>query len=427
MRNKLIWIYTLVLIITFTNVRPCLSQSKLEAALAAMYRDCLFPGSNAFQSAIELTRISLAPGISNFIENNLAAIPLTPPNLELATRDGELVTAIAGMAPLYTEGSSTIGTGRFYVGLNYSFLNLSRIRGAQLSDLEFTFMQDGAGTDFVVARMPLDVDANVFTIYNTFGLTDRLDIGFALPIVSLSIKEQPTRFQIFGNDTGLLYGNFSTTADYVPVGDEATIFLPGRDPITRDPETNPTAPQSESYVSTIALRAKYRLPVSITRGAAAALIDVRIPVGRDDQNVLGKGNLGIRFTLIGEYARLSGFKPYVNLSGQYWDGFDSSSLKLASGFNQQLGNNLYFTFDLLGEIDLENNELLTLIDNNAAFRGTSLSNIPSLKRDNTLNGALGFQYTFSSRIHAYGSALFSLINSGLQSSIAPTFGIALHN
>ena len=59
-------------------------QSQLEAALGDLYGYCLFDGveDNPFSQAASLARRALAPGISNFIEANLASIPLSPPNLE---------------------------------------------------------------------------------------------------------------------------------------------------------------------------------------------------------------------------------------------------------------------------------------------------------------------------------------------------------
>lgn len=406
---------------------PANGQSRLEAALAAMYRDCLFPTSPHFQSSIALSQLQLAPGISSFIENNLAAIPLTPPTLEPAMRDGNIVASVTGFAPIYTESSSTLGERRAFIGANYSYFNLSRLRGQNLSEVEFQFVQDGTGGDMVTARMPLDVDANIVSLYASYGVTDRLDIGFALPIVTLQFSSEPTTFRISGDDTGLQYGGAYDRADYVFVGDQAEIYLP---PSNENPaavrDENAVVPTTETYLATIAVRAKYRMPVSIGGGATAALVEVRIPAGRSSDNALGTGNFGVRAMLIGQVARRAGFRPYVNVGGQYWDGFDSSNIRLGAGFNQQLGAKLFFSFDLMGEIDLEEENPLRLVDRSNAFRDITLSNIPSLGYDHTMNGALGLQYAFTPRIHAYGSALFSFLSSGLQSTVAPTVGIAFH-
>lgn len=419
--------FALGLLIVILGILPAAAQSRLEGALAAMYKDCLFPTSPHFQNSIALSQLQLAPGISTFIENNLAAIPLTPPTLEPAMKDGEIVAAVSGFAPIYTESSATLGERNAFLGANYSFFNLSRIRGQNLSDVGFQFAQDGDGGDIVTARMPLDVDASVFSLYASYGVTDWLDVGFALPLVTLRFNSRPTTFRIIGNDTGLRYGGEFDSADYRFVGDQAEIFLP---PSDEDPavvrDENPVVPQSETYVSTIAVRAKLRLPVTSARGASAVLVEVRVPAGRSTDNALGEGNFGVRLMLIGELVRQGGFKPYVNVGGQYWDGSDSSGLKLATGFNQQLSSKLFFSFDLLGEIDLERDNPLTLIDRSNAFHNVTVSNIPAMGYEHTFNGALGLQFALSPRVHAYGSALFSFLSAGLQSTVAPTIGVALH-
>lgn len=417
----------LAVVLVLLCVPSATAQSRLEGALAAMYRDCLFPTSPYFQNSIALSELQVAPGISTFIENNLAAIPLTPPTLEPAMRDGAIVAAVTGFGPIYTESSATLGQQKAFIGANYSYFNLSRIRGQNLSDVGFQFAQDGDGGDVVTARMPLDVDASIISLYASYGLTDWLDVGFALPIVRLQFDSEPTTFRIIGNDTGLRYGGQYDRADYQFVGDWAAIYLP---PSDTDPaavrEENPVVPQSESYLSTIAVRAKVRLPVTLARGRTGALIEARIPAGRNTDNVLGEGNFGLRVIFIGELVRQGGFKPYVNVGGQYWDGAHSSGLKLASGFNQQLSSKLFFSFDLLGELDLEQGNPLALIDRSNAMGDVAVSNIPSLGYEHTFNGALGLQFAFSPRLHAYGSALFSFLSTGLQSTVAPTFGIALH-
>ena len=54
------------------------------------------------------------------------------------------------------------------------------------------------------------------------------------------------------------------------------------------------------------------------------------------------------------------------------------------------------------------------------------SSIPAVKREHTLDAGVGLQWTLSPSVHAYGSALFALLDRGLQSTVAPTVGIAAH-
>ena len=162
-----------------------------------MYTACLFGEDSPFSQAVDLSRQSLAPGISNFIESTLASIPLSPPVLEAQFKDGEIVSSVTGFTPIYTESSATVGRGQFLVGTNYSFFDLTKLRGVDLNDLAFVFQQDGGG-DQIAVTMPFDMNASVFTLFGTFGLSDRLDIGFALPFVQLDMKQQPATFRVIG-------------------------------------------------------------------------------------------------------------------------------------------------------------------------------------------------------------------------------------
>jgi hypothetical protein len=396
------------------------STSQLATALTTMYRTCLFDVGGPFGSAISLTSDVLAPGISAFVESNLASLPLAPPNLDLATEDGQLVTTVAGFAPVFTESSATVGGGNFIVGSSFSYANLSKIRGDDISDIRFIFVQDG-GADRIEARMPLEVSASVLTFYGTYGITDALDVGFALPVVRLTMEQNPTTFNILDNtNTGVTYGgNLTALYNFV---DEVTI---GGNPNADLAASN--VEESVTYLSTVALRAKYRFPLTSDVGQLAALLDLRIPTTGDD-SVLGEGNLGLRLMLIGEIARRSGFKPYLNVGGQYWGDPNVSSAQFAAGFNQRLSTQLFFSFDLLGTLALEETPFLDQIDADVVpgTNGLLASDIRAIDRDHALNTAISLQFVFSPGFHAYGSAMFSLLDAGVQATIIPTVGAAIH-
>lgn len=418
---------SLILILLLIGHQSASAQGRLEEAFAELYATCLFDvptvENNPFSQAASLARETFAPGLSGFIESNLAATPLTPPSLEAEYAEGEVVNVVTGFTPIYTESGATVGEGLFLVGSNISHSNLSKIRGEDLDDLQFAFEQNGGG-DKVSVTMPFNIRATVFTLHGTYGVTDRFDIGVALPVVRLNIENVNTTFRVEGGNTGCRYrpleagglncdgrgGREVSPPLYGFVGDQS---------------------ETETFIRTLALRAKYRFPVSMNSGRLAAVLDVRVPT-RKESSILDRGNFSTRLTFLGEYRQIDTFKPYVNVGAQFWNGRNSNSFNVATGFNQQLTSKLFLTFDLLGEINLEPDPFLASIDNPLASEDPSTesvltrSSIPAVGRDHTLDAGLGFQFALSPSVQAYGSALFALLDRGLQSTAAPTVGLAAH-
>ncbi|NBC18839.1 MAG: hypothetical protein GVY18_16165 [Bacteroidetes bacterium] len=416
----------LALLLALAPPRPAQAQdSQLEAALGSLYATCLFEGvqNNPFSQAAALSRASLGPGISNFIESSLASIPLTPPSLDAQYRDGEIVTVVTAFTPIFTESSATVGRGQFLVGSNVSYFNLSSIRGQDVEDLQFAFAQDNGG-DLVTATMPFNLDATVFTLYGTYGITDRLDLGVALPVVRLGVENVETTFAVQGSDSGCGYDPGGAGPNCNGIG-SPEISVPLN-------LTSPDLAESETFLNTVAVRAKYRFPSSLTVGSLAAVVDMRLPVGRNEDSLIGAANFGTRLSLIGEYGQFDAFKPYVNLGAQFWNGDNVNSLSVATGFTQRMASKLFFAFDLLGNFEIEDSAFLSGIDNELSPEATEIeealagSTIPSATRDHTLNAGLGLQLALSPSFHVYGSALFALLDRGLQSNIAPTGGVSLY-
>jgi hypothetical protein len=394
--------------------------SSLEAALGDLYAICLFEpvANNPFSQAADIARGSLAPGLSGFIESNLAAIPVTPPSLDAQFISGEVVNVVSGFTPIFTESASTVGKGQWLVGSNASHFNLSRIRGADLDELEFQFWQD-EGSDYVLVNMPFNVDASLLTLFGSYGISDRLDVGVALPIVRLTISDVNTTFSVVGDQSGCRYSP----------GDLNCEGRGNRDISIALSNFNDIA-ETETYLSTLALRAKYRFPSTSPRRTMAAVVDVRVPIGRDDESSLGSGNFGTRITLIGEYEASASFKPYANVGAQFWNGTDANNLRVAAGFTQEVMSKVFFAFDLLSEIEIEDPPFLAGFEDQGLGDGTGdlpvvrFSSIPSVTRDHTLNAGLGLKVAVTPGFQVYGSAMLPLLDRGLQSAVVPTLGFS---
>ncbi|MEZ4654094.1 MAG: hypothetical protein R3E12_11050 [Candidatus Eisenbacteria bacterium] len=403
--------------------------SPLQTALGDLYGICLFDKggtaqNNPFSNAAFLSRSSLAPGITGFIESNLSSIPLTPPSVKSVFDNGQIVNVVTGFSPIFTENSSTVGGGKIFVGGNFSYYDFSKLRGQDLGETSFVFA-DNNRQDVVTVTMPLDVKASVYTFYGTYGIANNLDLGVALPVVNMSIKADGTEFTVVGNQSNCGYGPTDC--------DPNTVSSPQTPPLSLYQVSAAVNEDdlSSTFLSTVALRMKYRFKAAPNSGRGAIVADFRLPV-RDSNGLLGKGDFGARVTFVGEAPSRGGFTPYVNLGAQLWDGDSSNSLNLAAGFSQLFAQNLSFSFDLLATIDVESDTFLEKIDdqvplqNDATAVSLVTSSIPEVKREHELNTAIGFQYAVTQDFEAYGSALFSLLDHGLHANVVPTIGLSYH-
>ncbi|MEZ4649766.1 MAG: hypothetical protein R3E97_13465 [Candidatus Eisenbacteria bacterium] len=403
-------------------------DSKLETALGDLYGICLFEpvASNPFAGAALLSRSDLAPGVTGFIESNLASIPMTPPSVKSVFEDGRIVNVVTGFSPIFTENTATVGGGKLFFGGNYSYYDFSKLRGQSLADMSFVFAQDDGG-DVVAVNMPLEVKAKIFTFYSTFGVTNQFDVGLAFPIVDMTVRADGTTFNVLGNDSGCRYGPLDCNPAN-PQGSRITpeLTLDAVSGAVEEADLNPT------FLSTVAVRLKYRFPYIPNSGRVALVADLRMPV-RSEDSLLGAGEFGGFLTLVGEAQTRNGFTPYFNLGTHLWSGDSASSLSATAGFTQLFARNLSFSFDLIGDFDLESDPFLETIDNQVPVGASTsselavaASSIPSANRDHRLDAALGFQYALTQDFQVYGSGLFSLLDQGLTASIIPMVGFAVH-
>jgi hypothetical protein len=149
------------------------------------------------------------------------AIAASAGNLPLsATASGATFRFVGGLpvrtstslGPIFGERAQTLGKGRFVVGANMSGLNFTSLRGVPLNQLILNFSHDdvppaGLGqplreNDVLQVKLDLSVNLLVTTFFTTWGVSDHIDIGLALPIVHTGLTGRSTgQFFPFGSVT----------------------------------------------------------------------------------------------------------------------------------------------------------------------------------------------------------------------------------
>jgi hypothetical protein len=187
--------------------------------------------------------------------------------------------------PVFSERALTIGRRRLNVGVNYqrgTFDNLERkdLRGG---DIKFyTGTAFAGGFVFFEDALDLKMSTDTVGLFATYGVTDRLDLGIAIPIMNVQLRSELTT----------RVGNSVTGVNPTPV------IAPQ---VTSD---------SASGIGDIVLRGKY----SIWRargGGLAAGVDWRLPTG-DELELLGIAGAQGKFYLAASSA-YGNVSPHFNV------------------------------------------------------------------------------------------------------------------
>ncbi len=318
-------------------------------------------------------------------------------------------------------------------GFNVEYFDMSEFRGLNTDDFRFTFfasdlngdgvlgtgVQSTLETETIDVFPNMDLNASVFTFFATFGLTSNFDIGFAVPIINVSLQGQAravinsTSFLIAGRAANSFNGDgfqpqLETTFDY----DEST-----------------------TGIGDVSLRLKYRF-LRRPNLDMGAFVDVRIPTG-DEADFLSTGETNVKFAWLISNTTTS-FSPHLVLAYDRRSAdFDSDEFEFFAGFDQKVTEGLTFVLDVLGEYDLSSDKIVlfpgtrTLNFNqdrqgDANFqRNIEISNIPEDDRDNMFSASLGLKYAPSERYLLFANTLISFHDGGLRSNLVPVFGAAV--
>jgi hypothetical protein len=194
---------------------------------------------------------------------------------------GTVERASANFGSFFTERSLTAGQGQASIGVNVRLASYRTLDGRDLRDGTFLTTANQFRDEtipFDEERLTLELQSRVLTFTGTLGVTDRLDVSAAVPIVQL---------QLTGNRVNTYRGSRQTQAE---------------------------AEATTSGLGDIAVRAKYGLFAGQASGLALAG-ELRLPTGSAD-NLLGAGKAGYSALLIGSAERGSvGWQGNLSLGG----------------------------------------------------------------------------------------------------------------
>lgn len=108
---------------------------------------------------------------------------------------GTVERASDAFGPFFTERAVRVGRRQGSFGFAYQRSHFSTLQGASLSAGSFptnASRATGSTVPFSVDTLSLEIDSQAITAFGNYGISDRLDVGFSVPIVRLSFNGRRT-------------------------------------------------------------------------------------------------------------------------------------------------------------------------------------------------------------------------------------------
>jgi hypothetical protein len=351
--------------------------------------------------------------LTDAIAASAANLPLSATTSGVTFRfvGGLPVRTSSSLGPIFGERAQTLGKGRFVVGANMSGLNFTSLRGVPLNQIVLNFTHDdvdppGLGNplrenDILQVRLDLSVNLLVSTFFTTYGITHKIDVGIAVPVVHTGIT---------GRSTGQFFP-FGIPTSHFFAGDSANPMLSAK----------AATFGFSTGIGDIALRTKWSL-LDDERTAVAIMADARLPTG-SDEDLTGAGHASLRGQFLAS-ARLGNFAPHLNL-GYALRGGRNDAVLATGGFDQPLSDWATIAVDLITEWQIGESSLQLPSDVvilSPVTRHVTPTNIPDI-RDHRVNGSFGMKFRTPGGPIIVANALMPLRRGGLESRFVWTLGI----
>jgi len=419
------------------------TTSRLICVIPQLYGPAGFelPNPNHAAHFLSSFQQSFTP-LNSAVGQELSLVPLASPASGIIyTFDktlGAMTPSSQSFGPVLAERAETIGRHKFYVGGTYQYFGFGTLDGLDLKHLPVDFLhrEVPAGftnppfvQDYITTDNRIDLKLHQVTLFGTFGLTNRVDVSVAVPILSVHlgvssnahiVRLAACEANASCNDSSSFGGEYHFFDLANPVGSVNKTFFTRR---------------SASGIGDVVFRVKGTI-IKGERFGLAAGADVRAPSG-DEMNFLGSGAAGFKpFVALSYRGRIS---PHANI-GYQWNGDSILAGDISTGKKASLPNQFLYSLgadigisrrwtaaiDLLGQrvVDAQRVRRVPFVDVN----GTSHSDIPQLElfRDSFQADDLstGLKFRPGGNLLVTGNVIFRLDDGGLRARVIPLIGIS---
>jgi hypothetical protein len=404
---------------------------------------------------------SFAP-LTSEIGTQLSQLPITSPTAGFIFAFNPSLGVVSRQAetfgPILTERAETIGKHKLYLGFSYQYFNFDKLDGVNLKSFGAAFQHEEEACpnpntnnitclpnggpplvtqDFVATQNRIDLKVHQFTFVGTFGLTDRLDLSLAIPILDVHMA--------MNSDATIM--SFETAFDnpaccvhqFDPIHPTPGETLFPRDPIVGFNHAAFSKSNSSSGIGDLVFRGKFQV-LKRERAGLSGGVDVHFPTG-DAQNFLGSGTWGARpFVTFSYGGRIS---PHASLGYQI-NGNSILAGDVTTNTKEHLPNILTYSFgcdfgvvrrlsvsaDYLGQTlsnakRIRSSEFTSCLSNNCGVTFPPSSNISvSTATLNQSSIAVGGKLNLVGRLLLTANVLFKVNDAGLHPKPVPLIGIS---
>jgi len=369
--------------------------------------------------------------LNTAVATQLTLLPLPSPasgfTYELNRESGLRIPRAQTLGPILTERGETLGARRLFAGFAYQRFHFDKLDGSSLDSLPtfFTHTPDtGPGgtpqayeLDVITTTTSVDLKIDQFTMFGSFGLTDRFDISAAVPLMRVGLHA-------------------SSFAKINRISNE----LCGTDPCHYFDPANKVGSTTHTYTNSgtatgigdVTLRFKQNA-YNNSKFSLALLADLRLPTG-DAHDFLGSGAIGVK-PFVAVSLKKEVFAPHFNI-GYEWNGESVLAGNLTTGEKKSLPKQFFYSFgteiklaqSLTATTDLVGQRLFdgTRIQQEQLSASGSLWPTLSFPKEDfgINNGSIGLKYTLANRLLVTANALVSIDKGGLRQRLTPLVGFS---
>ena len=321
---------------------------------------------------------------------NLTSLPIATSSsgflYRLNPELGTVQRASESFGAFFTERALTPGRGRASFAITGTTSQFDRLDGRDLRDgslvtIANTFRDEAAPFD--TEALTLNLQTSTLTVLASIGVTDRLEIGGAVPFVRLTLDGE--RLNVY-RGTHLVQARASGTA---------------------------------SGIADVAIRAKYTL-VTAASGGLAAAAELRLPTG-DEANLLGAGSTAWRVLGVGS---VDSGRVGVHGNAGIVRGGVSNEFTFAGAFSVAVQPRVTVSAEVFGRYVSELRDIALSAEPHPTIFGVDTLRLVAGPSGTTLMTALaGIKWNVSGTLVIGGHVAWPLAERGLTSKITPTVAL----